>query len=139
MYMYCIYIRTVRWLFNQEMLSKKHSFFLNFILFFAPFCKFHRIRRHRILRYFSNLTIHFYDTVFKYSECFDILGMRLIHSIHGSHATDICINVYDYLHQVEDNISDFPLWINNNFDTLGKTKYFSDWICLSKTDIKSLF
>ena len=45
------------------------------------------IDKRRIFRYFSNLTLHFYDMIWKYYWRFEILGMRSTYSIHGPHAT----------------------------------------------------
>ena len=54
------------------------NYFLNFILIFAL----------QIFCYISNLILNFYDTVWKFSKCLEILGMLRIQSIRGPHATD---------------------------------------------------
>ena len=45
--------------------------------------------KHRIFHNFSNLTLDFYNSVWKYSWRFQILGMLSIHIIPGPHATGI--------------------------------------------------
>ena len=79
-----------RWHFNQGCCSKNTSISLQLkkklFYFSLLFVKF--IDKCIISRYFSNLTLDFYNTVWKYSWRIDILGMRNIHSIYGPHATD---------------------------------------------------
>ena len=43
--------------------------------------------------------------------------------VRASKLNKLYVYVYVYLHQAEDNFTDFSLWINNSA-TLGKTKSF---------------
>ena len=99
--------------------------------------------------------IHINDMVWRYSWRSEILGMRRIHSIHiyiiyicslrfprmGSMLLEIFpvslkptrryrknLYIYVYLHQAEDNLIDFSLWILTKYTCCYDCNFFRDII-----------